>query len=190
MNRENYLSVSGTDYIRAMFANTQPDGTLFIEDEGENGTTWFMDWQKRDADELIARFEALLAALKKLGKEHDRWETSAKDMPADLLEVWNTYIAPYPDHGMDREKLFELSMKVEFDEKLTQEEEELLDREQAWLHKNALIRLPYNRCHPAALIQRAKRYERLTQLNAPKLVLDNEERCLAEEMVLYYCMAK
>ena len=190
MNRENYLSVSGTDYIRAMFANTQPDGTLFVEDEGENGTTWFMDWQKRDADELIARFEALLAALKKLGKEHDRWETSAKDMPADLLEVWNTYIAPYPDHGMDREKLFELSMKVEFDEKLTQEEEELLDREQAWLHKNALMRLPFNRCHPAALIQRAKRYERLTQLNAPKLVLDNEERCLAEEMVLYYCMAK
>ena len=188
MNREDSLSVSGADYIRAMFANTQADGALFLEDEGENGVTWFMDWQKEDADEVVARFEALLAALTKLGKEHTRWETSTKDMPADLLEVWNTYIVPYPDHGMDREKLFEISMKAEFDKKLTLEEEELLVREQEWQWENALTRLPYNRCHPVALIQRAKRYEKLIKLQAPQVVLDNEARCLAAEMVLYYCM--
>lgn len=190
MNREDYLSVSGADYIRAMFANTQADGALFLEDEGENGVTWFMDWQKEDADEVVARFETLLAALTKLGKEHTRWETSTKDMPADLLEVWNTYIVPYPDHGMDHEKLFEISMKAEFDEKLTLEEEELLVREQEWQWENALTRLPYNRCHPVALIQRAKRYEKLIKLQAPQVVLDNEARCLAAEMVLYYCMKK
>lgn len=190
MNRDNYLSLSGADYIRAMFTNTQADGSLTFEEEGENGVTWFMDWTEADAEEIVGRFKALLSALSKLGKEHTYWEKSTEGIPEDLLEVWNTYIAPYPDHRMDPDELFEISMKAEFDENLTREEEELLDREQEWLHKNALTRLPYNRCHPVALIQRAKRYERLTQMNAPKLVLNNEERCLAEEMVLYYCMAK
>lgn len=190
MNRDNYLSVSGTDYIRAMFKNTQADGALTIEDEGENGATWFMDWQEADVEEVIARFETLLAALTQLGREHTYWEDFKEEMPADLQAVWDTYIAPYPDHGMDHDELFDISMKAEFDEPLTEEEEGMLRKEVRWLEENALTRLPYNRTHPAELIQRARRYERLTQLHAPKVVLDNEERCLAEEMALYYCMAQ
>lgn len=190
MYRENCLDLSGTQYIREMFRNTRVDGALTIEDEGENGTTWFLDWKEADMEEVIARFETLRTALAQLGREHDYWKNFEEAMPADLQEVWSTYIAPYPDHGMDHDVLFDISMKAEFDEPLTDEEKKLLNKEQEWLEDNALTRLPYNRTHPVALIQRARRYEKLIQLHAPKIVLENEERCLAEEMVLYYCLAE
>jgi hypothetical protein len=36
------------------------------------------------------------------------------------------------------------------------------------------------------MITRAMRYERLISVNAPEVVITEEGRCLAEEMVLYY----
>ena len=73
---------------------------------------------------------------------------------------------------------------------LTEEEFALLEEYWEWYEQQCLQRLPYNRRSPAELINRARRYERLVSLHAPEIVLENEARCLAEEMVLYYCMAK
>jgi len=185
MIRDNFLSVSGADYIRAMYANTV-DGKLTIGDEAQDGKTVCMDWDEQAAEAVVTRFEKLHTALTRLGKAHTCWDGDVKDMPEDLPEVWNTYIRPYPDHGMDPEALFAISMKAEQEEPLTPEEAEMLEKQSAWLRENALTRLPYNRCNPAALIQRARRYEKLVALRAPKLIIDNEERCLAEEMALYW----
>ena len=73
---------------------------------------------------------------------------------------------------------------------LTEEEEALLKRHDAWIEQQCLQRLPHVGCTSVYLINRARRYERLVSLHAPEIVLENEARCLAEEMVLYYCMAK
>ncbi len=189
MNREDYMSLSGVDYIRAMFANTKEDGSLILENEGEESFNAYVDWQEADVEKMVERFEALLAALTQLGKEHAYWEVSTKDMPETLLEVWNTYIVPYPDHGMDDEALFDIFLKAEADEPLTDAELSMLEKQRSWMRENALTRLPEIRCNPSPMIQRARRYERLMARHAPKIVLDNEARCLAEEMVLYYHLA-
>ena len=106
----------------------------------------------------------------------------------NLLDTWFTFLEPYPEHGMDDEKLCDIFVKMEVDEPLTQEEEDLRSQWVDWLRENALTRLPYNRCNPANFIQRARRYEKLLALHAPGLVLNNESRCLAEELVQYYCL--
>ena len=108
-------------------------------------------------------------------------------MPEDLLQVWNTYIVPYPDYDRDIDRLLCISMDAESGEPLTEEEQAMLDKEEKWLRENALTRLPFNRCEPAAMIQRAKRYEKLVSLHAPKVVCDCELLALAEEMAYYYC---
>ena len=187
MDREEFRGMSGADYIRAMFENTR-EGKLVLEDEND-AKTYYMDWTKEAAEEAVTRFEKLLAELTRLGEDHTKWMESTQDMPEDLLEVWNTYILPYPDHGMDLEELQDASIKAELDEPLTEREKELLDAQRLWMHMEALRRMPYCRCNPAYMIQRARRYEKLVSLHAPKIVIDNEARYLAEELALYYYLA-
>ena len=43
---------------------------------------------------------------------------------------------------------------------------------------------------PSKIASMWKLYEKLVSLGAPKIILENEAQRLAEEMVLYYCMAK
>ena len=114
MNRNDYMTISGADYIRAMFANTEADGTLTLESEPEDSATWHMDWREENAETIAAEYEVLNAALTRLGKEHDRWEKSTEGMPEDLLEFWNTYILPYPSHDLDKDKLFFASILIFF----------------------------------------------------------------------------
>ena len=189
MDRENFMALSGADYIRAMYANTI-DGKLEMEEEGFEPEILKLDWNEAILEEVVARFEKLQSALSRLGREHAYWSISTKDMPEELLEVWNTYILPYPDHGMDEEALFDAGTKAECGMDLTEEEEELLEKHMAWMREHALSRLPYNRKNPAGLIQRARRYEKLVSLHAPKVVVDNEGHSLAEELVVYYCLAE
>ena len=183
MNRNDYLTLSGADYIRAMFANTKADASLTFE--AEEPVTWYMDWSEADAEEIVTEYKKLQSDLTRLAKDHDRWRGSTEGMPAELLEVWNTYILPYPDQGMDDDKIFDISMKLEVGDPLTEEEKKLWYRYDAWREKNALTRLPMDRCNPAFLIQRARRYEKLVSLHAPKIIIDNEARYLAEELALY-----
>ena len=190
MNRDHYLAISGGDYIRAMFANTQNRVLTMEDQESFQPDVYVLDWDQEKMENTVARFEKLQGALTRLGKDHAHWETATDALPQELLEVWNTYIRPYPDHGMDQEKLFDLSMREEFGEQMTEEEQEMLDRQRDWMKINALTRLPYDRCNPASMIQRARRYEKLVSLKAPRLIQENEARALAEQLVLYTCRVK
>lgn len=186
MDREKYLSATGAEYIRAMFANTGADGALTLREEGKEPVTWYMRWTEADMEEIVRRYEALEAVLTRLGREHRRWEDSPEEMTEDLKAAWNIFVVPYPHHGMDEEQLAELALKEELGDALTEEEEKLLEKRYEWLAKNALTRLPKDRCNPLFLIQRGRRYEKLVTLGAPKVVLDSEARCLAEELALYH----
>ena len=55
-----------------------------------------------------------------------------------------------------------------------------------WNEEQSQKRIPFNRRSCADLITRASRFERLISLGAPEIVVTEEGRCLAEEMVLYY----
>ena len=67
------------------------------------------------------------------------------------------------------------------------EEEELLWKQYCmWEEEQSQKRIPFCRRSSTVLITRARRYERLISLNAPEIVVTEEGRCLAEEMVRYY----
>ena len=67
-----------------------------------------------------------------------------------------------------------------------QKEEYLLKQYYMWKEEQSQKRIPFNRRSCADMITRAARYERLIELGAPVIVVTEEGRCLAEEMVLYY----
>ena len=55
-----------------------------------------------------------------------------------------------------------------------------------WEEEQSQKRIAFNRRSCANLIKRAMRYERFISMGAPEIVIMEEGRCLAEEMVLYY----
>jgi hypothetical protein len=69
---------------------------------------------------------------------------------------------------------------------LIEEEELLLHQHWEWQEKQSQKRIPFNRRSAADMILRAMRYERLLSLGAPEIVVTEEGRHLAQEMVLYY----
>lgn len=103
------------------------------------------------------------------------------------FEIWNTYVSPFEEpFEVDGEVIVEISLRQECGETITDEEFELLKKHHDWIVDNSRKRLPINRCCPSKLINRARRYEKLVSLNAPRVVVEEEGRFLAEEMVLYY----
>jgi hypothetical protein len=81
----------------------------------------------------------------------------------------------------------ELAQKVYA--QLSDEEQEVLESHHEWFETQCLKRLPKKDYSPILLVNRAQRYEYCIRHNAPKTVVDEEGRCLAEEMIVYnYCI--
>lgn len=188
------MKMTASAYIREMFKDTA-DGKLTLthypEDGGEEYTqTYNVDWDAQTAKQLAKRFDALISNLDRIALLHDslmNGERNVSLLTPGQQEIWETFLAPFEDGGFDEEEIFDLQMKEAY-ESLTEEEEALLNEYYDWYEQQCLQMLPYNRCSSASFVNRARRYEKLVSLDAPQVIRDNEARCLAEEMVLYYCM--
>jgi hypothetical protein len=129
-------------------------------------------------------------------------EESRKELLTETdLEVWNTYIRPYAPFEIDL-SAFEYGLPydpVELQETiinaiqergrfgdLVEEEEALWKRYCIWREEQSQTRIAFHRRSAADLIQAARRYEMAIHLDAPELVLCDQGRSLAEEMILYY----
>ncbi len=195
MNEDIRRKYTPQEYIRKLFDETK-EGKLEISyitlfDE-EYSSTYKMDWTKKDVEHTVERYENLTASLTHIGKLHDKLTDEAK-CRALLTEqdrnIWYKYIRPFEPFDGDVELVAELQLRAET-ETLEDEEWELLERHHDWFVKNSRKRLPFDRMCPSHLIKRAQRYERLIELNAPDVVVEEEGRSLAEEMVLYYHAVK
>ena len=181
------------EYIGSLLAETK-DGKLTITHYSDSGcesvdVTYDMDWNFEKAREVAAELETLREQLEHLASIHDELtdvETAKQRLSREEFAVWQTYVAPFAPFEADMEEIFALQMT---DEALTPEQDALLERYYQWYEEQCLQRLPYNRCSPVKLINRARRYEKLVSLHAPKVVVENEAYCFAQEMVLYYCRA-
>jgi uncharacterized protein (DUF1810 family) len=178
-------------FIRQLFAETK-DGRVSIEytpffDEPYT-MTYEMDWTADDVENLVQRYDALTAALTRIGKLHKVLDEDANRKrfltPQEQL-VWDTYIRPFDPFDGDLDEVADLEFFSET-ETLTEEEQAILDRHYAWYEANCLQRLPVVKCTPTRVINHAQRYERLVSLNAPVVVIDEEGRNLAEQLALYY----
>jgi hypothetical protein len=179
------------DYIRQLFRETK-DGKLSITYAPFIGkpetSTYQVNWTEVDVEEIVHRYNLLTFALARIGQLDDQLEDKAirgKLLSVGDLEIWNTYICPYEPFECDLSIVEEIHERAQLGD-LFEEEEELWKRYCIWREDQSRKRIPFNRRSSADMIQRARRYEKLISLHAPEIVVTEEGRCLAEEMVLYY----
>lgn len=191
MNVEKKRELSPQEFLHQLFAETQ-DGKVSIEyapSFGEPYTmTYEMDWTAENIENLVQRYDALTAALTRIGKLHEVLDEEANRkefLTPEEQMVWDTYIRPFEPFDGDLDEAADLEFFSET-ETLTGEEQAILDRYYEWYESNCLQRLPVVKCTPTHVINRAQCYEHLVSLNAPAIVINEEGRSLAEELALYY----
>lgn len=208
MNGQLRNNLTPQGYIRQMFAETQ-NGEFKVEYENPENNftkeerTLRVNWTAEDAEKTIERYSLLTSALARIGRLHDqlRDEENRKKLLSEAdIEVYNTYVKPYEPMEVNWDELYPIppcepdelmSLIVGIQERsqcgdLIEEEELLLKQYCMWKEEQSQKRIPFNRRSCANLITRAARYERLISLGAPEIIVTEEGRCLAEEMVLYY----
>ena len=175
-----------SQYVRTLF-NESRDGELSADDLDDR-FDYLVEWDEETAEALAQECGTLVGHLTELSHQYDKLKTETRHLTKEQLEIWNTYLKPFPKHGLDMEALEAIWGKFDTDEPVTEEEYALADQYVLWFEENAMARLPIKRCDPIPLINRAKRYSKLVRLNAPAMVQENEAKRLAEEFVLYHFM--
>lgn len=180
MIKNDEIEMTASDYIRALFEETK-DGVLEIwyEDETDEGymIAYSMVWSRADMEDLVQQFEILRSQLDCI---------TAGEQSEELAEIYNIYVRPYDTCPVDSEQLDDVLDKLDLALPLSQEEQALYEQYIHWQEQQASSRLPAKGSNALGLISRARRYTRLMELKAPQIVIENEARCLAEELVLYH----
>ena len=206
MTEEMRNDLTPQGYIRQMFRETV-DGKLAIAYYpfiGEPETrTYEVNWTAEDAEQIVSQYMLLTNALARIGRLHDKMEDNTdwyRLLEESDLEVWNTYVQPYEPMEVNWDELYPIppcepdelmSLIHEIHERgqygdLIEEEEMLWKQYCMWNEEQSQKRIPFNRRSSADMILAAKRYEGAIRLGAPEIVVTEQGRGLAEEMVLYY----
>lgn len=196
MISEKRLETTPVQHIRDLMESVS-DGKITIghEDPLElfSQRTFAVSCGVTDTDEVISKYEALVQALTAIGAVHGKIENGVKAeevLTSEQFEVWNTYIRDF-DEKFDAGE-YDLDMIYDMRScgaELNDEEHDVLERHHEWFEEQCLKRLPKKGYSPILLVNRAQRYEYCIQHNAPKTVIDEEGRCLAEELIIYnYCI--
>lgn len=177
-----------SEYIRTMFEESR-DGELTVGD-ADDRFDCPVEWDAQTAEMLAQQCSELIDHLTELSGQYSKLLTETRHLTKAQFEIWNTYLRPFPSHGLDMDILQAVWEKFETGESVTEEERALSDRYVCWFEENALARLPIKCCDPIQLISRARRFSKLVRLNAPAVVRESEAKRLAEEFVLYHCMVQ
>lgn len=177
-----------SDYVHTMFDESHA-GELTAGD-ADNQFEYPVDWDAQTAAALAIQCSHLVSTFTVLAGQYDKLKTGTIHLTKEQMEVWETYLKPFPEHGLDMEALKTIWEKSNAGEAVSEEEWSLADQWMNWFETNALTRLPVKQCHPAQVINRAKRYCKAVRLNAPEVVQVNEAKRFAEEFVLYHCMKR
>lgn len=196
------------EYIRLMYEKTD-NGSFTVEYKDfdnrfvEEKRRFEVNWTADDAEELLEKYNLLTSALTRIGRIHDQLEdeeSRKKLLSGTELEVFNTYVRRfepmevnwaefYPIPPCESDELATLIFGIQERGRygdLIEEEEKLWKRYCMWEEEQSKKRIPFNRRSSVNMITRAMRYEKLISINAPEIVVTEEGRCLAEEMVLYF----
>lgn len=173
-------------YVLTLFDESR-DGEMIAGDI-DNQFDYPVEWDEQTAKELAQQCSTLVSHFAELSCQFEKLRTETQHLTKEQLDVWNTYLRPFPKHNLDLETLRSIWERAETDEAISEEEWALADQYIRWFEENAQARLPFKHCEPTQLINRARRYSRLIRLDAPTVVQENEAKRFAEEFVLYHCM--
>lgn len=175
-----------SEYVRIMFDESR-DGEL-IAGDADNRFDYPVEWDEQTANELAQQCGTLVGHLTVLSHQFEKLRNETRHLTKEQMDVWNTYLRPFPKHNLDMEALQLIWENFETGEPVTEEEQTLSNQYVHWFEENALARLPVKCSDPIRLINCARRYSKLVRLNAPESVQENEAKRFAEEFVLYHCM--
>jgi len=175
-----------SQYVRTLF-NESRDGELSAGDLDDR-FDYLVEWDEETAEALAQECGTLVGHLTELSHQFEKLRNETRHLTKEQLDVWNTYLRPFPKHNLDMGKLQEIWEKTAADMELTEEEWDLADQYVDWFEEHARARLPVKRCTPVQMINRAKSYSKLIQLNAPESVQEAQAKRFAEEFVLYHCL--
>ena len=175
-----------SQYVRTLF-NESRDGELTTGDLDDR-FDYLVEWDEETAEALAQECGTLVGHLTDLSHQFEKLRNETQHLTKEQMEVWNTYLRPFPKHNLDMDALRTIWEKFDTDASVAEEEYALADQYVLWFEENALSRLPVKCCDPIPLINRARRYSRLVRLKAPAVVLESEAKRFAEEFVLYHCM--
>ena len=181
----NYTDKTFHHYIRAMFRHTH-NGWLTIRKSDYVVQANKMRWTEQDVEPLVRQLEEFLENLDRIALVYDQLGATKEEnkalLPPPLLEIWYTFVRKVRVEGFDTERIDQLSNQTQ---PLTQQEQALLDGYEAALEQAALERLPAGGIPSYKVLRRCWRYTRLISLNAPRIIVNNEARMLAETLTLY-----
>lgn len=184
------------DHILNLFDRTT-DCKLTVTCDPHNGEacydrTYEVEWTRKDAEYLALGYKNLTSALRKLGRMGAKLEDADKRgamLDESELEIWEIFLSPFDPFETEQSVINELILHGEYNE-LSEEEKGLSERYYAWLEEQCRKRLPYMNNSPVNYIIRVRRYTKFIAMGAPEIVIAEEGRCLAEEMVIYYYAKK
>jgi hypothetical protein len=193
MISEKRLATSPVQHVRDLMDSIK-DGKITIGeyDPLELGSqrTFEVSCTSADADAVIEKYEALTSALEAIGAVHDDIDNGAKPgdvLTPDQLEVWNTYVRDFDEEfdagEYDVDVIYEMR---DSGAQLDEAEQDVIERHHEWYESQCLKRLPKKMYTPMLVVNRAQRYEFFARKNAPKTVMNEEGRCLAENLIVYY----
>ena len=208
MTEEFRNNLTPLEYIRRMFAETE-NGKFTVEYKDPDNNfamekrTLELNWTAEEARMIEEKYNMLTSALTRIGRLHDRLEDEDERkalLSADDLEIWNVYVKRfepmevnwaefYPIPPCEADELIPLIFAIRERGRygdLIEEESALWEKYCMWEEEQSQKRIPFNRRSSLNMITRAMRYEKLISVNAPEVVVVEEGRCLAEEMVLYH----
>ena len=100
-----------------------------------------------------------------------------------LLNIWKTYLRPLDMDGLSFEKFYAISEKKEFGEEVSPEEEAYYREYADKKDTDAALRID-GKFAQYDVIVRAQRVYKLMANDAPKVLIDNEERYLVQAMAV------
>ena len=194
-------------YIRHMLAETENGSfTVTYKNSGSSAVEekiFKLSWTTEDAEEIEEKYNLLTSALTRIGRIHDQLDDEAnrkKLLSQSDLEIWDRYVRRFDPMEVnwsefdsitpcEPQELMSLIFCIREHSnhgETSDEEERLLQQFDEWEEEQSQKRIPFNRCSGANILKRAMRYEKFIHMGAPEIVVTEEGRCLAEEMVLYY----
>lgn len=140
MNFANVDRLTPVDFAISLYAATDRDGALRMpknfgtdEEQDNEFDTFKMSWSRDELNLLLSEFQELYAGLSEIAKVYDKLDNNpelvrdALDNPI-LFDTWQLYLQRPQWYG-EEERMLDVALKKEAQaEKLSAEEESLLEK--------------------------------------------------------------
>ncbi len=192
---DRYFGMTPEEVIESMFSETEPDGTYigfepFHDDCESRLMKYTLRWDRSDCDSAKASVEKMVSIIRKnagnssVPRSMEKYLCPLQPDYSFLVETGFISRDELEDIPLCEEIMDGIETKKELEEDLSDAESKAHDLYVDALAKAADARIGKG-LYSYELIQYTRRFYRLIELGAPRLIIDNEARNLAQAYVYH-----